>query len=127
MQPPAVRTGQGDVKLSRAEFERRIRERFADPAFDAVAPELRHIVDVAWTAHDKCHKSPRTRKAGPGFADPAVELPMGCRAAHKRLPGARREPAGTLGTSRSPCARTAATRIRSRRAVRTPRRRKSSS
>jgi hypothetical protein len=35
---PRGRTGQGDVKLSREEFARRIGERFYDPAFDAGRP-----------------------------------------------------------------------------------------
>jgi hypothetical protein len=35
-----VRTGQGDVKLSREEFELRPRERFYDPAFETVSGEL---------------------------------------------------------------------------------------
>jgi hypothetical protein len=38
---PEVRTGQGNVKLSREEFERRLGERFYDPAFDAVRDEIR--------------------------------------------------------------------------------------
>jgi hypothetical protein len=63
-QIPEIRKGQGDVKLSRDEFERRLRERFYDPAFDAVATELQKIVDVAWTAYDEYRKSPRTQAAG---------------------------------------------------------------
>jgi multimeric flavodoxin WrbA len=31
---------------------------------------------VAWTVYDEYHKSPRKRKAGPGFADPEYELPI---------------------------------------------------
>ena len=69
MATPAVRTGQGDVKLSREEFERRLRERFSDPGFDAIPHGVQDVVDVAWKAYDEYHKSPRTRKAGPGFAD----------------------------------------------------------
>jgi multimeric flavodoxin WrbA len=71
-----VRTGQGDVKLAREEFERRFRERFYDPAFADVSPELDRVVEVAWKAYDEYRKSPRTRKAGPGFADPEFELPV---------------------------------------------------
>jgi multimeric flavodoxin WrbA len=73
---PEVRTGQGDVKLSREEFARRLGERFYDPAFDAVRSEIDRIIDVAWTGYDEYRKSPRTRKAGPGFADPEFELPI---------------------------------------------------
>ena len=73
---PVVRKGQGNVKLSREEFERRFRERFYDPTFDAVSAELDRIVDVAWKNYDEYHKSPRTRKAGPEFADPDFDLPV---------------------------------------------------
>ena len=34
-----VRKGQGDVKLSRDEFARRLGERFYDPAFDPIRDE----------------------------------------------------------------------------------------
>src|SRR3954454_2885591 len=91
MQTPDVRKGQTDVKLSRAEFERRIRERFADPAFDALSQELQRIVDVAWTAYDEYHKSPRRQKAGPGFADPEFELPIEWLEARDRIQAAQRE------------------------------------
>ena len=73
---PEVRTGQGDVKLTREEFERRLGERFFDPAFDPVRDEIRRVMDVAWDGYDEYRKSPRTRKAGPGFADPEHELPV---------------------------------------------------
>ena len=71
-----VRTGQGDVKLSREEFERRLRERFSDPLFAAAAAEVDRVVDIAWKVYDDYRKSPRTRRAGPGFADPDFELPI---------------------------------------------------
>ncbi len=73
---PVVRKGQGDVKLSREEFARRLAERFYDPAFDPVRSEIDRIIEVAWTNYDEYHKSPRKRKAGPGFADPEFELPV---------------------------------------------------
>jgi multimeric flavodoxin WrbA len=74
--PPAVRKGQGDVKLSREEFARRLRERFHDPGFDGAGLEIARIVELAWQAYDEYRKSPRTRPAGPGFADPDFELPV---------------------------------------------------
>jgi multimeric flavodoxin WrbA len=73
---PQVRTGQDDVKVSREEFARRLGERFYDPAFDDVRGEIDRIIDVAWTNYHEYHKSPRTRKAGPGFAEPEFELPI---------------------------------------------------
>ena len=89
--------GQGDVKLSREEFERRLRERFYDPAFDAVERQIADIVEVAWKAYDEYRKSPRKRKAGPGFADPDFELPVEWLEARERIQRgrarARRTPA----------------------------------
>jgi multimeric flavodoxin WrbA len=74
--PVDVRKGQGDVKLTREEFERRLRERFYDPEFEKVAEQISSVVDIAWKTYDEYHKSPRTRKAGPGFANPDFELPV---------------------------------------------------
>jgi multimeric flavodoxin WrbA len=92
-----VRKGQGDVALSREEFERRIRARFYDPAFDAVATELERLIDVAWDSYHEYRKSPRTRKAGPEFANPDADLPIEWLDARERITRARREyddPAG---------------------------------
>jgi len=86
-----VRKGQGDVKLTREEFERCLRERFYDPAFHSVERQIADIVDVAWTAYDEYHKSPRTRKSGPGFADPAFELPVEWLETRERIQQAERE------------------------------------
>jgi multimeric flavodoxin WrbA len=72
---PEPRKGQGDVKLTKAEFARRLGERFDDPAYDAVRSELERVIDVAWTAYDEYHKSPRKRRAGSDFHDPDFELP----------------------------------------------------
>ena len=70
------RVGQGDVKLSREEFARRVRERFSDPAFASVTTEVDRVIDVAWSGYDEYRKSPRTRRAGPEFADPEYELSL---------------------------------------------------
>jgi multimeric flavodoxin WrbA len=92
----SVRKGQGDVQLSREEFDRRLRERFYDPAFDAVRDELDRVVEVAWRCYADYHKSPRKRKAGPGFADPEFELPVEWLETRERILEAerrRRDPA----------------------------------
>jgi multimeric flavodoxin WrbA len=73
---PRVRKGQGSTKLSKDEFSRRFRERFYDPEFEATSNEIDRLVEIAWQAYDQYRKSPRTRKAGPGFADPEHELPI---------------------------------------------------
>jgi len=86
-----VRKGQGDVKLTRAEFERRLRERFYDPAFESVEAEIGRIVEVAWHGYDDYRKSPRTRKAGAGFADPDHDLPIEWLDTRERIQQAERE------------------------------------
>ena len=86
-----VRKGQGDVKLTREEFERRLRERFFDPEFEQVKREIDAVVAVAWNAYNEYRKSPRTRKAGPGFADPEFELPIEWLETHERIEQAERE------------------------------------
>src|SRR6266540_1986791 len=95
-----VRKGQGNVKLTRDEFERRLRERFNDPAFQTVERQVADIVDVAWKAYDEYRKSPRTRKAGPGFADPEFELPIEWLDTRERIQQAEREQRNPAGPSR---------------------------
>jgi len=73
---PTVRKGQGSTKLTKEEFQRRVRERFSDPEFEAVSAEIDRIIDVAWEGYDTYRKNPRARKAGPEFADPEFELPL---------------------------------------------------
>ena len=95
-----VRTGQGNVKLTRDEFERRFRQRFSDPEFEQVHAQLVEIVDVAWKAYDEYHKSPRKRKAGPGFADPEFELPLEWLETRERIQQAERERKDPSGAGR---------------------------
>jgi multimeric flavodoxin WrbA len=73
---PLIRKGQGETHLSREEFTRRFKERFYDPAFEPLQAELDKLAAVAWDGYDQYRKSPRKRKAGPGFADPEFELPI---------------------------------------------------
>jgi len=71
---PRVRTGQTPTELSKSEFLLRWRQRFYDPAFDSREEELKSLAEIAWQNYRESRKSPRTRKAGPGFADPECEL-----------------------------------------------------
>ena len=71
---PEVRKGQTDVALDFEEFAARFRARFFDPAFDAHDAALDALTRTAWKAYDDYRRHPRTRKAGPGFADPEFEL-----------------------------------------------------
>ena len=73
---PELRKLQPSTQLTRAEFMRRIGERFYDPAFDLVRPELEHVLEVAWDGYHEYRKSPRTQKAGPEFAEPDFPLPL---------------------------------------------------
>ena len=62
---PKVRTGQGSARLSKAEFQRRWKERFYDPAFHPEREKIDRLAEIAWEAYDDHRKSPRSRKAGP--------------------------------------------------------------
>ncbi|QND58000.1 hypothetical protein [Mesorhizobium huakuii] len=73
---PEPRRSMPSPRVKEAEFKRRYREQFNDPAFEAAAAELDIIADIAWQAYDDSRKSPRTRKAGKGFADPAYDLQL---------------------------------------------------
>ncbi|HSJ24199.1 MAG TPA: flavodoxin family protein [Longimicrobiales bacterium] len=82
---PVVREGQTDVKLTRHEFAGRFRERFHAPDSDAASDALAALEATAWAAYDEYRKSPRTRKAGAGFADPDFELPVEWLEARERV------------------------------------------
>ncbi|MGC2812913.1 MAG: flavodoxin family protein, partial [Bradyrhizobium sp.] len=85
-----VRKGMPPVKLSRGEFEKRYRDRFIDPVFRPLARELDAIVEAAWDAYSHSRKSPVTRKAGPGFADPDYEISVDWLAAREAILAAQR-------------------------------------
>jgi multimeric flavodoxin WrbA len=61
-------------QLSKAEFTQRFKSRFRDPVFAPLAADLDRIADAAWDGYAAGRKSPLTRKAGPGFADPDYDL-----------------------------------------------------
>ena len=85
-----VRKGMPSVELSREEFEKRYRSRFADPAFEPLQRELDAIVDAAWDAYSHSRKAPVTRKAGPGFSDPDYEIAVDWLAARDAILAAQR-------------------------------------
>jgi hypothetical protein len=87
MAPVDVRKGMPSVELSREEFEKRYRSRFADPAFRPLQRELDAIVAAAWDGYINYRKSPDTRTAGPGFADPDYELSVDWLAAREAILG----------------------------------------
>lgn len=85
-----VRKEMPPVKLTKAEFETRFRSRFADPAFDHLQREIAAIVDAAWDGYSHSRKAPRTRKAGPEFADPDYDLAVDWLAARDAIAAAQR-------------------------------------
>jgi multimeric flavodoxin WrbA len=74
MSDPRVRKLETYVPLTKAQFRQRFLARFSDPAFDRLAAELDAICDVAFDGYVANRKAPRTRHAGPGYADPSYEL-----------------------------------------------------
>lgn len=100
MSEPTVRTGQGSTKLLQPEFERRYRAQFVDAAFEAALPEIERLTAIAWEAYDAGRKSPHTRKAGPGFADPEYELSLEWLETHAAIQEAQRRFEDSGGKSR---------------------------
>jgi multimeric flavodoxin WrbA len=69
-----VRKGMPPRKLDREAFEARYRSAFSDPIFDALSDQIGALAAAAWDAYSNGRKSPRTRKAGPGFSDPDYDI-----------------------------------------------------
>ena len=68
---------------------------FIDPSFDPLRRELKAVADAAWDAYSNSRKSPLTKKAGRGFADPntnsrSIGLPPA-------TPSGRRKQTTTVG------------------------------
>lgn len=79
-----------DTALTRDIFDRRFRERFTDPVFEKLEAEITRLADAAWDAYSDGRKSPRTRKAGKGYADPDYDLSLDWIAARGAIDDARR-------------------------------------
>ncbi len=86
-----VRKGMPSVALSKAEFTERFKARFFDPIYADKARDIEALIEPAWRSYHDYHKSPVTRKAGKGFADPAYELSVDWLAAHDSIRSAERE------------------------------------
>ena len=74
MAETAPRKGMPSPQLDEGEFRKRFLSQFKDPAYRPLAEELDKIAGAAWEAYAQYRKSPRTRKAGPEFADPNYDL-----------------------------------------------------
>ena len=88
---PEPRKGMPSPQLDEAEFRKRFLSTFQDPAFEPLKPELDKIAGVAWDGYDKGRKSPRTEKAGKGYADPEYDLAVDWIEARKAIDQARAE------------------------------------
>jgi multimeric flavodoxin WrbA len=100
MPSPDVRKGMPPVELTKDEFAARMRQRFHDPAFETLGPEIEKIVEAAWDAYSDYRKAPYTRPAGPGFADPEYELSLDWIAARQAIQEAERQQKDTGAPSR---------------------------
>ena len=69
-----IRKGMPSVTLTKDEFAQRFRDRFRDPTFANIGDSLQAVIDAAWDGYHQSRKSPETRKAGPGFADPDYDI-----------------------------------------------------
>jgi multimeric flavodoxin WrbA len=84
-----IRKGQAPAKLARDEFGRRFRQAFDDPEFDHESISIERLESIAWEAYEASRKAPRTRSAGPGYADPDHELSVDWLAAKARIDAAK--------------------------------------
>jgi multimeric flavodoxin WrbA len=62
------------AKIDKETFRARFQQRFYDPAFTGSKEEIDALAEIAWQAYEESRKSPRTRAAGPEFANPEYQL-----------------------------------------------------
>ena len=98
--PPEVRKGQAEWPLPRDEFMRRFKHRYLDPSFEGEAQSIDRLAEIAWRNYCETHKSPLTRKAGAGFADPEYELSIEWLNAKTAIEDAAREHSDPQGPTR---------------------------
>ncbi len=95
-----VRKGMPSVAITKAEFVRRARERFFDPAFDPLKDEIGKVIETAWHGYHDYRKAPRTRRAGPRYADPDYELSIDWTKARDAIGRAERQQKAATAKSR---------------------------
>ncbi|HEY3812482.1 MAG TPA: flavodoxin family protein [Caulobacteraceae bacterium] len=86
---PEPRKGSPSPELSETVFRERFLSAYIDPAFDGLRGELDRIAAAAWDAYSHHRKSPRTRRAGPEFADADYELAVDWLAAREAVHAAQ--------------------------------------
>src|ERR1700731_3010737 len=85
-----ARKGMPSTALSKAEFTERLKRRFYDPAFNLLQDRIGDIIEAAWDGYRDSRKSPRTKPAGRGYADPKYDLSIEWSAAKKAVADAER-------------------------------------
>ena len=90
-QATRVRKGQAPGAMTREDFGTQFRANFFDPRFDAERDAIGRLEEIAWRNYCEARKSPRTAKAGAGFADPELELSVEWLAARDRVLIAQRD------------------------------------
>lgn len=95
-----IRKGQAPALLPREQFSARFRAAYVDPAFRDEDGSIARLEDIAWQIYQVGRKSPFTRKAGPGYADPDYELSTEWLAAKERIEQAQRRWSETATASR---------------------------
>jgi multimeric flavodoxin WrbA len=96
-----VRKGQAPAQLGRDEFGERFRQLFFDPNFDAERDALVRIEAIAWLNYEQGRKAPKTRRAGPGHADPDYELSVDWLAAQERVERAQAQQRNAASPTRA--------------------------
>ena len=86
---PEPRKGMPSPQLDEATFRERFLSRFIDPAFDTLSDELDTIAGAAWDGYSNHRKAPKTRKAGPGYADPDYDMAVDWLAAKAAIAAAQ--------------------------------------
>lgn len=84
-----VRKGQAPQPLTHEAFRERFLGRFFDPTFSLEREAIERLEAIAWQAYSEGDKSPVTRKAGPGFADPHYDLSVEWLETHEKLKAAQ--------------------------------------
>ena len=95
-----VRKGQVRAFLPREVFRERFHQSYVDPAYETERDAIRRLELIAWAAYKTGRKSPMTKPAGRGFADPAYGLSVEWSANRKRINAATALQRRTSGASR---------------------------
>src|ERR1700761_5692352 len=95
-----IRKGQAPGQLQRVVFHERFMQLYQDPAFAAEADSIARLEQIAWDAYKGSRKSPVTRKAGRGFADPSYDLSVDWIAARDAVKAAQKRHDDKAGPSR---------------------------